>query len=139
MLDRLKLALLVGLCLSFNCTPITAKTEVVSKPPSFLYIPRMELRTTMWRLAGDVVEITRLLDHPAPQIVSAEVVERLTLMQARAASLDAAATNHPQVDRYLAQFQRYLVAAKRAAEATPPNYFFAGRLMGSCTGCHDSP
>jgi hypothetical protein len=116
------------------CAPLRA----VTYPPSFHYVPRSDLRSTMWELAADVVELGRMLDQTTTLIVEADVVQRLALMESHAAKLDGTRTNHPKIDQNLAAFRRAIVAAKAASEASPPNYFLAGHLTGSCTSCHES-
>ncbi|MCC6807500.1 MAG: hypothetical protein IT381_08755 [Deltaproteobacteria bacterium] len=120
------------------CAPLTGSIRAVTYAPTFHYIPRAELRTTMWLLAGDVVELENLLQRPAPLVVGKDVVDRLSLMQAHAATLDGKPTNHPKIDEHLDDFRRAVTAAKLAAEADPPNYYLAGALTGSCTSCHNS-
>lgn len=110
------------------CSPVRS----VTYPPSFRYLPQADIRSTMWHLAGDVVELDRLLRE------GGDVPARLAAMQAHAAELTGQPTNHPKIDQHLPAFQRDLAAAKLAAEATPPNYALAGMLAGSCMACHEN-
>lgn len=116
------------------CSPI----RTVTYPPSFHYVPRDDLRSTMWELAADVVELNRMLDQNTALVVSGDVAARLALMESHAAKVDGKPTNHAKIDANLAAFRSSIAAAKAAAEAQPPNYFLAGNLTGGCTSCHES-
>lgn len=120
---------------------VAEQVRAITYPPSFSYMPRSELRSTMWLLASDVVELSRMLTQASTLIVQEEVVARLALMQSHTGALDDHPSNQPKVKKNIGRFERALSAAKLAAEATPPNYFLAGNLTGSCTSCHqdDSP
>jgi hypothetical protein len=120
-----------------GCAKVTGEIRAVAYPPSFHYIPLAEVRSTMWELAADVVDLEQLLH--APVVAEPAVVERLSQMERHAASLATSApTNHPKIDANLGKFQSDLQNAKLAAQATPPNYFFAGMVTGSCKACHDT-
>ena len=47
-------------------------------------------------------------------------------------------TQHPLLNQNLPQFRAQVRRARADVERTPPNYFFASALAGSCSGCHHS-
>ena len=121
--------------------------------PSFAYIEKEQVQKTMWRLGDDVAALDQLMDDEASEVAGggsadggtagnpgrqAEVVRLIEDMQAAAAQISTTAetTNHPKLDRNLKSFQMELALARDAAAKTPPRYFRAGAISGSCLACH---
>ncbi len=65
------------------------------------------------------------------------ILEILNKIEASTAELGSGVTtNHLIIDEHVDDFKSDVNAAIRNARADPPNYFAAGRLVGSCIGCH---
>jgi len=109
-------------------------------PPSFRYIPESELRSAMWLLGKQSLELSRILrnvpDGARPP--RQQVVVLLADMQITAEELGAGPppTNHPELGEGLRVLAEDLRAARTAAEHDPPNYFLAGSISGACLYCH---
>ena len=115
--------------------------EISSTPPNFRYMPPETIRSAMWVLAAEVEELERLLNSSPPSdspVLSGAVIGTLDRMRAAAESLeqDGRSTQHPVLNRNLDLFIGRLKRAKRTAERTPPNYFLASSIAGSCFVCH---
>lgn len=108
-------------------------------PPDFHYVTDSQVRTAMDRIARDVVELERLLGrHGVLPDERDEIVALLADIHAQAESIGGAGvkTNHPLIDEQLPRFLSQVSAARRAAEAEPPNYYLAGTVSGACIACH---
>lgn len=67
-----------------------------------------------------------------------QVVADLAAIEAiaRELSADEARTVHPVLWKNIDEFRTDVVNARKQAEATPPNFFLAGTVAGSCAYCH---
>lgn len=130
--------------LAAACSPAAReRVRAYTYPPDFNYIPRDELRSTMWELADRVVELDRVMRQSAPgdESMRGEVIRLLGEMQALSGNLGPGGdwpSNHPRVSRNVDAFRRELEAARRAVELDPPRYFLAGSISGACVHCHRS-
>jgi len=117
-----------------------AQISKATYPPDFVYLNKQEIRTTMQKMAASISNIHALLsdtNHSQDQMrdkVSAELknIETAT----RELGTAGKSTNHPLIDNHLDGFRDELIAALRAVESDPPDYYPAGRLVGQCHGCH---
>lgn len=109
-------------------------------PASFRYVPKDEMRSAMWLLGKQSLELSRLLrsvpDGARPP--RDQVVVLLADMQITVEDVGAGqwSTNHPELAEGLAALAEDIRAAKAAAEHDPPNYFLAGSVSGACLYCH---
>jgi hypothetical protein len=129
----LALPLLLWRCASSPGENVRAATY----PPSFEYITRGEIRSSMGRLARVAAELDAAVrsDPPADP---GRVVTLLDEMDRAASDLDrdGSASNHPLLGSNLARFRRDLEGARAAARADPPSLYLAGTVVGSCSYCH---
>jgi hypothetical protein len=111
-------------------------------PPDFQYITREEIQTTMGGLAAQIVALDAVMGQeagPGPGDQT-RVVEILETMKGLAAELKRGRrSSHPRIDSAAPLLQEAIDRALSAARSTPPNYYFAGEVSGSCTYCHPSP
>jgi len=107
-------------------------------PPDFHYVTRSEVRAIMTEMADSVITIDDSLRDEADADQQKTVIKALERMQKAMAKLSGVGppTNHPMFAERLGKLQTDVGAALTGAGQTPPNYFFAGSLVGSCLYCH---
>lgn len=109
-------------------------------PPSFAYMSRAAIRTEMHKLAAGVAELDALLraqeaQVPADQEAVAGVLKEIDGIVAGLAE-SGKPTGHTTLDENLDRFRRDIRAAYEGAMESPPDYFLAGTITGSCVYCH---
>jgi len=136
-----------------SCSGAAEEVRRHTYAESFHYLDDEEIRSSMGRLARDVVELDRVLRgtparddagwsglEPGPRDVrpSDRVVAILDRMIQTAATLEAPAlaTNHPELGQGIDAFRRDLTAARQSAALDPPRHFLAGTITGACLYCH---
>ena len=96
----------------------------------------------MWELAFEVQRLDRSLQHPVDDPIDQQrhVAEILSRMDGAADRLSTPGrvTQHPLLNRNLPRFREQVRRARTDAARTPPNYFTATTLVGSCSACHGS-
>jgi hypothetical protein len=109
-------------------------------PPSFRYVPETELRSAMWLLGHQSLELRRVLSGESDTggDPRSQVVLLLSDMEQTVQQLgpDPWSSNHPELGQGLKVLADDLRAARTAAEHDPPNYFLAGSVSGACLYCH---
>ena len=100
-----------------------------------------DLHDEMWRLARDVERINVIMrrnDAPLTEAEQAEILALLESLEAHAQRLAErdARTVHPVLGENIELFRSDLAIAKRNAAATPPNFYMAGTIAGTCAYCH---
>jgi hypothetical protein len=104
-------------------------------PPEFQYLEGRELQSAM----GRMIRAVRLLDEHLRAGPQAErVAELLAEIEENGRRLGSRhrPSNHPMIGEHIDLFLADVAAARRAAQAQPPSYFFAGSIVGSCRYCH---
>ena len=137
------LALGIVMALGASCTRVPASIQKHTVPPNFYYVPQDRLESSMWILAAEVRRLNELLratpDGTNPG-VQREVQSSLRRMAAAVEQIDSPGrtTQHPALNRHTNRFAERIAQAQRGANRTPPNYFQASALSGSCFLCHGS-
>lgn len=138
-------AAVLSSCLGISACSASVGEEVRrhTYPPESRYIRRADIRRSMEVLVAHAHALDELLVRSNDQddgARAATIVEHLRAMRSAAAAIDpgTARTNHRLLDENLAKFIGDLELAERAAEATPPSYFLAASISGSCVHCHGS-
>lgn len=134
--------LLVALALIIFTLGVFACSNLrkVTYPPSFVYIEKKEIQTTMKRFAANILVIEKSLERNA--IVNDDdkkiIVASLDDILSSANQLDSGAqrTNHWLVDHNISAFKESVERAKRMILHSPANYYLAGQLSGKCQACH---
>ena len=137
----IRISLLAVVALSVSCAGSLGESiRAATYPPSFRYIPKEELRSTMWELAARAAELDRLMHVVDEGTVppNERVLEVLREMERTMRALGPGGwpSNHPQVSRNVDDFRDYLEKAIRDAQRQPPSYYRAGAVAGACTRCH---
>jgi hypothetical protein len=123
------------------CGDFAAQVRRHTYPPDFHYIPREQLRSTMWQLAYNVRELDRIVREPEQERVrhGEEIVNLLVGMERAVGELGRQGwpSNHPLIDANLVDFRRDITLAREAAQRRPPSYIQAGLVTGACVYCHN--
>ena len=95
----------------------------------------------MGQLGVSIDKLDRTLRDVYPEATPAQrdlVINELNKMEKIAFDLGAGtqATNHLFLDQHIDQFKQDVTNARQAVEAEPANFYLAGKLAGSCLGCH---
>ena len=134
------LAALAALVGGGACSRTVETLRVATYGPDLRYIEPARLSDTMNEMTRAVVDLQRRLRGGAPgSPEDKEAVRRLAdVLEALGRKLDTGGrpTNHPVLDRNLPYFRSLIGEASRGIRATPPNYFFAASIVGSCLLCH---
>lgn len=109
--------------------------------PSFEYITREQLKSTMWQMARDVRDLERTLastDVPSPE-ERARVSALLAAIEDESQRLgkEGIRTNHPLLDQDRDRFRADVAAAKRGVDGEPPSYTLARNVSAACVHCHN--
>jgi len=139
-------ALGVAITLGVSCLRAPEPIRKLTYPPDFSYIPPERIHSTMWILAAEVHRLDELLrarsgsPDGANVGVQREIQSSLRRMSAAIEQIDhpGRATQHPALNQNLTRFAARIASAQRGADRTPPNYFQASALSGSCFLCHGS-
>ncbi len=109
-------------------------------PENFTYITKKDLRNSMHQLNTRLVFLESLFPvDTSPRLeIKKKVIEELDKISLIATEIRGKneQTNHLVIDDHLDQFLSDISRAKLQVEANPPNYYYAGKITGSCSGCH---
>jgi hypothetical protein len=109
-------------------------------PPDFSYVSEDELRSSMWVLGRDTLELRRVL---ADRCISEET--RRTRVELLLGAMEGTvqqigptqwSTNHPELKSALEALESDVHAAREGVKHDPPTYFLAGSVSGACLYCH---
>jgi len=123
-------ALGVAITLGVSCLRAPEPIRKLTYPPDFSYIPPERIHSTMWILAAEVHRLDELLRARSGSPDGAAAIEQI--------DHPGRATQHPALNQNLTRFAARIASAQRGADRTPPNYFQASALSGSCFLCHGS-
>jgi hypothetical protein len=111
-------------------------------PPSFEYIEQSRLQSAMWELAWEVRRLDHALREPTsdPAAQQQQIAEILSRVETAVDGIatPGRVTQHPLLNRNLPRFRDLVDRARSDAARTPPSYFTATTLVGSCSACHGS-
>ena len=132
---RLVVIAVLAASVVFGCAQIRKLTY----PRDFVYLERKELRSKMALLGLYIRHLDEALVDTSAD--SDEQQQRVVGLLDKMAGLTAefgsgVITNHLVIDDHIDDFKSDVNTALYDARANPPNYFAAGRLVGSCLGCH---
>ena len=120
------------------CGPAVPAETAPTPPPKINVIPKGEVHTAMWELAGAVTELDSHMRYDE-QVLQQKVVDNLQSMTGTVARLadSELRDTHPMLANNIDLFRADLQKALDAAKADPPNYYLAGAITGGCVYCHD--
>ena len=96
-----------------------------------------KLYSEMWSLASMTDELDALMKQP--DVDQGAAVALLEKMESAVSALreKKERRKHPMLADNIDSFFKEVSAARTGAQATPPNYFSAGKVSGACVYCHD--
>jgi len=120
---------------------VTSSTD--QDEPGKVRIENEQVRQSMQQLLHNVIEIEGTV-RPAISVNEnsrMKLMAKLLNMEELTSTLGAGQhiTNHPLLEENIHQLRADIVTARRAIELQPPNYYWVGRIAGSCTACHRDP
>lgn len=117
-----------------------ADIRKLTYPKGFVYLDNAEIESRMRGMGESIERLEKLIISSADskQADRESVLGELKTLEAIARSLEAGdkGTNHPVIDDHINRFIDDIEQAKLFATETPPSYYYAGKLTGSCTSCH---
>jgi|GEM_PF-1674796 len=146
------LALLLPVLLLGACEQI----RLLTYPADFVWLDERGVHDIMYRMADSMIRLDELIgqDGESAQLDADERERQRTAVDEELSALDEIATalaagvsteadgkslprtNHLLIDEHIDDFIDDVARARRFVAEQPPNYYAAGRLGGSCTGCH---
>ncbi|MGI9316773.1 MAG: hypothetical protein ACR2QW_05530 [bacterium] len=135
--DKLRLVLIALICagLVFGC----AQIRKVTYPPDYVYLEKEQLRSKMALLNFYLRQLNEIQSDASDvgNDRQQRILELLNKIEDLTAEFGSGiTTNHLVIDDHIDEFKVDVHTAIRNARANPPNYYAAGRLTGSCIGCH---
>lgn len=136
-------ALNVAVTLVASCMQVPQSIQKHTVPPDFYYIPEDRIESSMWMLAAEIHRLDELLRTSRDSTnvgLQREIQRSLRRMAVAVEQIDhpGRTTQHPALNRNLSRFADRIANAQRGVDRTPPNYFQASALSGSCYLCHGS-
>jgi hypothetical protein len=117
-----------------------AELRSVTSPPDFRQLQGSDIRSAMRSMAVHVRSLDDALRDAEleEEEKQARVLAALDGISQAAGALRPAGTtlSHTMLDERLPQFLRDVEGARAAAAVSPPQYFLAGSVAGSCMACH---
>lgn len=109
-------------------------------PPDFQYVSEDKLRSSMWLLGRETLELRSVLADPALSDATRRTRAELLLggMETTVQKIGPGqwSTNHPELRSGLEALESDIHAAREAVNHEPPSYFLAGSVSGACLYCH---
>ncbi len=130
--------LILGLMVALAACGQNARVlRLATYPPDFRYISDAEIESVMWRLAGRVHQLERLVATAEPDLPAiSNVLERIE-HEAGQLEADGASSNHPYLDSRLQEFLGHVRHARMGLRRDPPEITTADEVWRACSGCHD--
>ena len=117
-----------------------AEIRKLTYPANFTYIEKKDLDSSMHKMSVSLARLDTLVSAASPASLEAQkdIIQELSELKGIASAIRGrgGVTNHLAIDDHIEDFISDIVNAKLFAGDTPPNYYYAGKLAGSCTGCH---
>ncbi|MGH1358664.1 MAG: hypothetical protein ACRBC3_07860 [Burkholderiaceae bacterium] len=115
-----------------------ADIRKLTYPPEYVYIEKTELQSSMHQMAAAMSRLDSLVaTESTGDSTQKDVLAQLNVIDQVAWKLSGGkSTNHLLLDGHMKQFSADVAKARLLASSSPPNYYYAGRLSGNCSGCH---
>ena len=109
-------------------------------PPDFRYVPEEKLRSSMWLLGRETLDLRRVLGDATLSDSTRRTRAELLLggMEDTVKKIGPQqwSSNHSEMKSALEGLESDIHAAHEAVNHDPPNYFLAGSVSAACLYCH---
>ena len=109
-------------------------------PPDFRYVSQEQLRSSMWLLGRETLELRSVLADPTLSEETRRTRAQLLLggMESTVQKIGPGqwSTNHSELRSGLQALESDIHLAREAVNHEPPSYFLAGSVSGACLYCH---
>jgi hypothetical protein len=138
------IAAISSIVLAGCSSQFAASMRKVTYAPDFKYTEQTVLRSDMGKLAQQMSLLEQALIEPygeTPADIELQREQVLTSLRSMAAIASRLKTgsegaNHPFMEDYMQDFTSKIDKARVAASLAQPRYYFAGKVSGGCTSCH---
>lgn len=139
MMSKNQLLTLFGLLALLLLVNACSNLRKLTYPEQITYIEKNELQGVMQRMSRVLSELDQIiLSNSNTSDESHQILTQLQKLDLICAELDGGntVTNHGVIDDNIEEFRNDIAHASRMISAIPPNYYYAGKLSGSCAACH---
>lgn len=139
MLGKNGLLTLIGLIALLLLVNACSDLRKLTYPENITYIEKNELHDVMQRMSVVLAELDQIVAAvTSPHQADRQVLAQLEKLDLICAELEGGntITNHSVIDDNIEQFRNDIAHASLMVSAMPSNYYYAGKLSGSCTACH---
>ncbi len=137
---KLVVAGAIALLAAAACGDAAGRLRQHTYPPSFEYVDSSRLSSAMWVLASETARLDRALEETDadPAVRQREVASILAQIEAAADGIQrpGQTSQHPLLNEHLPRFRERVRKARAEVERSPPAYYLAGTVAGSCAACH---
>ena len=122
-----------------------AQIRELTYPKGFTYLEEKEVDALMQKMRGNIVRLDQLVAEASisdasksDTVQQQKIIAELTALERIATRLsgDHTQTNHFVISDHIEQFITDIGKAKMFANMSPPRYYHAGKVAGSCMACH---
>ena len=134
------LSILIAAAVSATLLHGCADIRKLTYPGNITYIDKSHVTGAMRQMSDAVTRLETLIEKaPDSQAIDQKaVVNELSILEKLAGTLQVkhGYSNDRVIDEHISSFLDDITLAREQAEHTPPNYYLAGHIAGSCAACH---
>lgn len=117
-----------------------AQIRKLTYPPDFVYLEKKEVDSLMRAMSNSIMRLDQLIAEAetSDTVQQQKIIAELSRLESIATRVGGGytETNHPVISEHIEQFSGDIGRAKMFASVSPPNYYNAGKITGSCQACH---
>ena len=117
-----------------------AQIRKLTYPKDFVYLEKREVDTLMQKMTDNIMRLDQLVAEASISDATQQqkIIAELSALEIIATRLSFGhkQTNHFVISDHIEQFIADIGKAKMFASISPPNYYNAGKITGSCLACH---
>ncbi len=140
MIGKNGLLSLIGIMALLLLVNACSNLRKLTYPEQITYIEKNELQGVMQRMSVVLSELDQIVAGTSnTQMANQQIVAQLQKLDLICAELDGGntITNHSVIDENIETFRNDIAHASRMVSAIPANYYYAGKLSGRCSACHE--
>jgi TolA-binding protein len=136
----LPLAMAMSVAVGIGACADMGKTSSYPNEVTSISKSKSELKSVMYQMGvrlGNLESMIATGGLKNPEMKE-DIIQELESLKKIAQSIrdGKVVTKHRQIDEHINEFIADVEHAKLAAASDSPNYYYAGKLAGSCTACH---